>query len=112
MNMMNKIHNFNPIDRLLYFIEEVVLKAVHLIKQEKAPDPEMMIMAATQHLQNENEQLKEYRIPEKLIFDHTNRTYLCPKCKKELNQELIEKYRIKCCAECGKRLLRVNNPAY
>ncbi|MGN0307113.1 MAG: hypothetical protein ACI4DN_02735 [Lachnospiraceae bacterium] len=109
--MINNLPNFNFADKVIYSVEAVILKAIHLIKQESSPDPEEMIAAATQHLQEENEELKDYMIPEKLIYNRQDYTYLCPKCGEKLSQELVEKYKIKCCVECGKRLFRVNNPA-
>lgn len=70
------------------------------------PEPEDMIMAATKHLQEENERLSKYRIPARVIINADE--YQCPKCKEVLDNELFEKHKIKFCPGCGKRLINVN----
>lgn len=104
MNYMNK---WNLLDKLIYKIEILLSQLFHYIKENKEmPDPEEMILAATQHLQEENDKLKEYRVPETVIF--CNEKYQCPKCKKVIYTELIEHYKVKHCPECGKRFFKFN----
>lgn len=98
--------NFNIIDKAIYFIETAASKFAVFIHNEKTPDPEDIILAATEHLQAENEELKDFRIPEKITYDEESRTYICPKCRKSHVPELIEVYKIKYCAECGKRFFQ------
>lgn len=98
--------NFNIIDKVIYFIETAASRIAISIHNEKIPDPEEMILAATEHLQAENEKLKDFRIPEKIIYNKETGTYICPKCGKSHVQELIEVYKIKYCAECGKRFFQ------
>ncbi|MGN0289385.1 MAG: hypothetical protein ACI4DQ_07180 [Lachnospiraceae bacterium] len=105
--MISNANNWNIIDRAIYCIEAVVVRFTACFKQEKTPDPEEIILAATKHLQEENEELKDFRIPEKLTFNEKSATYTCPKCGMELSQELVEDYKIKHCIECGKRLFRL-----
>lgn len=98
--------NFNIIDKVIYFIEAAASRIAISIHNEKIPDPEEMILAVTEHLQAENEELKDFRIPEKITYDEESRTYICPKCRKSHVPELIEVYKIKYCAECGKRFFQ------
>lgn len=99
--------NWNFLDRTIYKIEELINKVVLYAKDSKEiPDPEEMILAATQHLQKENEQLKEYRIPGRVIIYEDN--YQCPKCKEVIDNELFEKHKVKYCPECGKRFFKFN----
>lgn len=100
-------NNFNLIDRVIFSVEAAIKRVTLSIRDEKAPDPEEMILAATQHLQEENEQLKDFRIPEKVAFDEEKAAYRCPKCGYDLSQQLVEEYKIKHCIECGKRLFRL-----
>ena len=104
---MNYLSNWNLLDKVIYKMEQLVTRFLHYIKENREmPEPEDMIRAVTQHLQEENDELKEYRVPEKIIF--SNNKYRCPKCKNTIDTELIEQYRIKHCPECGKRFFRVN----
>lgn len=116
--MMSNSNDWNIFDKVIYHIETTVSKLGVFFKNEKTPDPEEVILAATRHLQEENEQLKDFQIPEKLTYNEKSAAYICPKCGIELSRELIEYYKIKHCTECGKRLFRlrkghniVNNPA-
>ncbi len=113
--MIGDTNHWNSLDKGIFFLETAVAKIVRAIKHEGTPNPEEMILAATKHLQEENEHLKAIRIPGRLTFNEKNSTYICPMCGIELSQELIENYQIKHCIECGKRLFRpeknrVNNP--
>ena len=106
---MNYTNNWNLLDKTIYIIENFIKEIVSAFYSEsdkELPDPEEMINAATLHLQEENENLKEYHIPEKVLI--CTDKYKCPKCNEEIKKELIEKYKVKHCPECGKRLLRVN----
>lgn len=98
---------WNCLDEIIYKVELLVIQIIHYIKDNKEmPEPEEMILAATQHLQEENEQLKEYRIPGRVIIYEDK--CQCPKCKEVLDNELFEKYKVKHCPECGKRLFKFN----
>lgn len=104
---MNYTSNWNYLDKLIYKVEILVEKVIIYVKDNKEmPEPEDMIVAATEYLQEENERLSEYRIPERVLIKADK--YQCPKCKETLDNELFEKYKIKFCPTCGKRLIKVN----
>lgn len=104
---MNNANNWNYLDKLIYKVEILIKKVIIYIKDNKEmPEPEEMIIAATKHLQEENEMLSDYRIPEKVIIRAGG--YHCPKCKEILDNELFDKYKIRFCPECGKKLIKVN----
>ena len=104
---MNYLNNWNILDKVIYKIEVFINKAVLYMKDNKEmPEPEEIILAATKHLQEENEQLKEYRVPGRVIVREDK--YMCPKCKEVIDNKLLEKYKVKHCPECGKRLFSVN----
>ena len=104
---MNYINDWNFVDEIIYKFESAINKFFVYIKDcKELPDPEEMIQAATKQLQEENEALKEYHIPGRVVIHEGE--YFCPKCKKSISNELLEKYKVKHCPECGKRLFRVN----
>ncbi len=83
----------------IYFIEPVKRLSVFFNIEE-------MIAAATKELQEENEELKQYRIPGYLI-EH-GRAYECPACGREISAEEIEGLKsktVKYCNNCGKRIM-------
>lgn len=104
--MRKKIrNNWNIVDIAIFAIEKYIHAIIECISSSSdTVDPEEMILAATAHLQNENEELKVYRIPEKVITLGNNQ-YACPKCKEVVHRELLINYKIKYCPECGKRFL-------
>lgn len=103
---MKKIEkNWNVVDTVIFSIEKQIYAIIESLRSNRDTiDPEEMILAATEHLQNENEELKKYRIPEKIIIVEHGQ-YTCPNCRKEVHHELLKKYKIKYCPECGQRFL-------
>ena len=67
--MTNYIAEWNIFDSMIYKAENIVTKITSGIKDSKdeLPDAEEMITAATAQLQQENNELKEIRMPGKLI---------------------------------------------
>lgn len=94
---------WNLLDSMIYKVECTVSKLITLAKENKdeLPDAELMIEAATEHLQKENDELKSFRIPEKLIKN--GNSYLCPSCKRNIF-DIIEND-IRFCPGCGKRII-------
>lgn len=97
--MSNIAARWNALDSFIYKIESGVTRLLNAVKdgQEELPDPEEMILAATEQLQQENEQLKKKTYPGKIIVE--NDGYYCPDCHERLSQ--IKKF----CPECGKRIV-------
>lgn len=101
MKRINK--DWNILDSLFFFTEDRLGKLIGFMKENRAQaDPEQMIEAAISHLKSENEELKEFRIPEKVLYKKGQ--YFCPKCNYEINGELIERFQIRSCPDCGKVL--------
>lgn len=108
MHSINAIMKWNAVDTIIFSIEKFISKAADEVKEAKdeLPVPEEMIAAATRELQEENEELKQYRIPGYLI-EH-GRAYECPACGREISPEEIEgliNKNIKYCNNCGKRII-------
>lgn len=102
MNNINKILNkWNILDHLFFKIDKLYQE---LREMPEEPTVEYMIEIETKYLKEENMLLKALQYPKKVIKDEQN--YCCPnyKCKKEIPNVLIEKYRVKFCPECGQRI--------
>ena len=102
MRSINAIMKWNAVDTI------ILSKAADEVNEAKdeLPVPEEMIAAATKELQEENEELKQYRIPGYLI-EH-GRTYECPACGRKISSEEIEGLKsktVKYCNNCGKRIM-------
>lgn len=93
--------NWNIIDSIIYFTENMLFKWIGIVREskDKLPEAEEMIEAATKELQEEKEELLQYRIPGYVI--KLDGHYVCPKCKTILPNSLKCKY----CPECGKRVV-------
>lgn len=104
--MSNIAAKWNLLDAIIYKIESAVIKLSNAVRESKdeLPDPEEMILAATEQLQRENEQLKKRFYPGEIIVESD--CYYCPDCHEQLSQELIKK---KFCPECGKRIILQKN---
>lgn len=103
-----RVSNWNVIDSVIYFIENILSKLIDKVREskDKLPEPEEMIEAATRELQEEKEELLQYRIPGQMI--KLDGHYACPKCKTMLPDSLDYKY----CPECGKRVVVPNAYPY
>lgn len=103
--LMNNIAaRWNVLDSFICKIESRIDRLSNAVKESKdeIPDPEEIIAAATEQLQQENEQLKKRLYPGKIIAE--GNSYYCPDCHEQLSTELIKK---KFCPECGKRIVLV-----
>lgn len=99
-----KSKQWNYIDQLIYSFEDFLKKRRHMtLHKEEDIDVEMMIAAETEHLKSENEELKKLQTPGRIICK--DEKYYCPHCQEEIHSLLIEKYQIKHCPECGKRII-------
>ena len=109
--MRKKIrNNWNIVDIAIFAIEKYIHAIIECISSSSdTVDPEEMILAATAHLQNENEELKVYRIPEKVITLGNNQ-YACPKCKEVVHRELLINYKIKYCPLYKINFSKYSNP--
>ena len=103
--MTNYIAEWNIFDSMIYKAENIVTKITSGIKDSKdeLPDAEEMITAATAQLQQENNELKEIRMPGKLIKHGEN--YACPDCGREITKPYIIQQEIRFCAGCVKRIV-------
>ena len=79
------------LDTLIYKVEKCISQIKNKLKnsQDEIPDPEEMIEAATERLQQENEQLKKKQYPGRIIMKGNN--YYCPDCYEHLSQDMIRK---------------------
>ncbi len=100
--MSNIAARWNALDSIIYKIESVMRKLSDAARESRndLPDPEEIITAATEQLQQENERLRRKFYPGEIILEDNK--YYCPDCHEELPQELIRK---KFCPECGKRII-------
>lgn len=113
MYSTSAIMKWNVIDSIIFFIENLISKTANEIKdvKEDLPDPEEMIAAATKELQEENEELKQYRIPGSLI--EQDGSYACPVCRKEISDiDGLRNNKIKYCNNCGKRIVLSKRSPY
>lgn len=98
---MNYAAKWNKLDSVIFFCESKIkeLKLAITESSEADPDPEVMILAETEHLRSENEKLRKREIPMYLIKD--GEQYFCPKCRAEMpNRD------IKYCSNCGHRVMK------
>lgn len=97
---MNYAARWNKIDSVIFFCENKIKELGTAIADSRAaePDVELMILAETEHLRAENENLKRRELPVYLIEE--NGQYFCPKCRaKALTAE------VKYCSNCGHRVI-------
>lgn len=98
------VQKWNLLDKTIFSVEEAVKKiidkTVELTESDEA-DVEMMINAATEHLQKENRRLSSFQFPEQIL--KKNGKYHCPKCQLQIAAQLINQYHIKYCPGCGQR---------
>lgn len=92
---------WNKIDSVIFFCESKLkdLKQAITESAETDPDPEVMILAETEHLRNENKKLKKREIPLYLIED--GEQYFCPKCQTQVHDS-GQRY----CSNCGHRVIK------
>lgn len=99
------VKNWNALDTTIYFVEILASKITRRIREEiKEPDVEEIIMAETQHLQDELTYYKAHQRPGELVEQCGG--YLCPECGKSIAAELVDTFRVKYCPECGKRITK------
>lgn len=98
---MNYAANWNKIDSVIFFCESKIKELKTAIEDSRAaePDVESMILAETEHLRVENENLKRREMPVYLIEE--NGHYFCPKC-----QEKVPEAEVRYCSNCGHRLIK------
>lgn len=94
---MNLTANWNKLDSFIFFCESKIKNIIGEQKEDE-PDVELMIQAETEHLRNENENLKKREIPVYLIEEGGK--YCCPKCGEEIADS------VKYCPNCGHRVIR------
>lgn len=101
---------WNVIDSMIYKVESTLSNIAVLAKEnrDELPDPEQMILAATEYLQKENDELKSYRIPGKLIKNGDN--YICPSCSRAVFD--VMENNIRYCSGCGKRIMLPTESPY
>ncbi len=106
--MSNIVAKWNILDTFIYKVESTLHKKFNILKenQSELPDAEIMINAATNHLKEENRELKKLSYPKPVI--RSGGDYFCPnsKCHLKIPNTLIEQYQIKYCIECGQRIFR------
>lgn len=97
--------SWNRLDKIIFRTEKAVSRIISELKnsREELPDPEEMIAAATEHLQKENDILKQHQVPGRIIISENR--YYCPCCNKQIADKLLEHYHIKFCPECGKKIV-------
>lgn len=102
---MNITQKWNVLDRVIFFIENIFFRLREQFAEtsDNDVDTEMIIDAALKHLEEENHYLKKLQYPGLIICESDK--YICPCCRNEITGELIETYKIKFCAECGKRII-------
>lgn len=100
-----KSKEWNYIDQLIYSFESFLKRGGEYAASHKKEniDVETMIEAETEYLKSENEELKKLQMPGRIICEDTK--FYCPHCQEEIHSLLIEKYQIKFCPECGKRII-------
>lgn len=98
---MNYAAKWNKIDSVIFFCENKIKELGTAIagSNSSEPDVELMILAETEHLRIENENLRKRELPVYLIEE--NGQYFCPKCK-----EKVPSAEAKYCSNCGRRLIR------
>lgn len=98
------IKNWNALDTAIYFIEILASKIMHRLREEtEEPNVEEIILAETQYLQDELTYYKVHQEPGRIV--ESGKRYFCPECRKAIETELIDIFKIKYCPECGKRII-------
>lgn len=106
MSSTGIVTKWNALDSMIFFAEKLISEVAAGVKDSKdeLPAPEEMIAAATRELQEENDELKKYRIPGYLI--EQGGSYTCPVCQKEISDiEGLKSNAVKYCDSCGKRII-------
>lgn len=103
MSSIGNVTKWNVIDTIIYKTENIISRIASGIRESKdeLPDPEEMILAATKELQEENDELKKLRIPEKLIKSEIG--MMCPICHRVV--EDVNENGIRFCSGCGQRII-------
>lgn len=98
---MNYAAKWNKIDSVIFFLENKIKEIGNAITDSKdaEPDAELMILAETEHLRTENENLKKREYP--LYMVEENGKYKCPMCQNVLND-----VNVKYCSNCGHRVTK------
>lgn len=98
---MNYIAKWNRIDTIIFFCENKIKELRMAIADSKdaEPDAELMILAETEHLRIENENLKKREHPIYMIEE--NGKYKCPLCN-----NVLEDVNVKYCSNCGHRVIK------
>ncbi len=101
----NNAARWNILDSIIFNLEKIFLHIGDGLREsrESLPDPEEMISAATEQLQKENDMLKKQQEPGGIIC--SDGKFYCPHCHGQIEDELVKKYHIKFCPECGKRIV-------
>lgn len=94
---MSFVADWNKIDSFIFFCENKIKKIIGEQKEDE-PDVELMIQAETEHLRNENENLKRREIP--IYLTEEGDKFFCPKCRTEIVDD------VKYCPNCGNRVMR------
>ena len=106
--MSNIAAKWNILDTFIYKVESALHRKSSTFKenQNRLPDAETMIDAATSYLKEENRKLKELSYPRQVI--ESDKGYFCPnsKCHFKIPDILVEQYKIKYCIECGQRIFQ------
>lgn len=99
---------WNKLDTVIAFCEDKCreLKQAYRDSADEEPDPEEMILAATEQLRIENESLKRRETPLYLRQNGAAR-YYCPAYGCEVSDPA---YRY--CPDCGHRIMRHISPPY
>lgn len=106
MNITKSLNKWNKVDQLIYWFETTMhnlMRNIYATSHEKDIDVETMIAAETDYLKAENEKLRKLQQPGILICEDGK--YCCPHCKKDIEKDLVERYKTKFCPECGKRII-------
>ena len=94
---------FNIVDRFMYRIDglfDEIKTATQELRESSKANPQEMIEAATNHLEEENKQLKNREYPVKAIVKDDK--YFCPKCEYEIIKSDVGFY----CKNCGQKISR------
>jgi DNA-directed RNA polymerase subunit RPC12/RpoP len=96
MGTVSIITKWNMVDTIIFKLENLIKDS-----RDELPDTEEMINAATEELRRENDELKSFRMPGKLV--PKGGSYACPNCGREAGQVIEDDVRY--CPGCGKRIV-------